>query len=159
VDDLAIHFRRTRAAVLRHIMRWGLSRERMAALDQGEPQGPVRHLYCYVDADLYQAVQQASTALGVHLAPWLRQMVGHILITDFPASWQEARAEARAHDSPRYGRRFMLRLDDPTWEKLEALSAHFETSGAEIIRQLLAQTTPEVFPAHWQLRAVEPRHH
>jgi hypothetical protein len=49
----------------------------------------------------------------------------------------------------------MLRLDDPTWETLEALSTHFNTSGAEIIRQLLAQATPDTFPASWHLRVAE----
>jgi hypothetical protein len=49
----------------------------------------------------------------------------------------------------------MLRLDDLTWGKLEALSTHFETSGAEIIRQLIAQATPDTFPASWHLRVAE----
>jgi hypothetical protein len=73
----------------------------------------------------------------------------------FPASWQEEQADERSHDSRLYGMRFMLRLDDPTWEKLDAWSTHFETSGAAIIRQLLAQATPDTFPASWHLRAAE----
>jgi predicted DNA-binding protein len=143
VDDLARHFHRPRAAVLSQIMRWGLSREPGGALDQGASQGPVRHLYLYVDSDLYEAVQKAATAAGVTTAPWLRHMVRHIRLTDFPASWQAEHSDERSHDSRRYGKRFMLRLDEPTWERLDALSTHFETSGAEIIRQLLAQATPD----------------
>jgi hypothetical protein len=49
----------------------------------------------------------------------------------------------------------MLRLDGPTWETLDALATHFETSAAEIIRQLIAQATPDTFPAGWHLRMVE----
>src|SRR5262245_24972110 len=89
VDDLARHFRPPLAAVLSHMMRWGLSREPGGALDQGASQGPVRHLYLYVDADLYEAVQKAATTAGVTTAPWLRHMVRHIRLTDFPASWHE----------------------------------------------------------------------
>ncbi len=56
----------------------------------------------------------------------------------------------RFHDSRHYGKRFMMRLDDPTWEKLEELSTHFDKSAAEIIRQLVAQATLEDFPRAWQ---------
>jgi predicted transcriptional regulator len=134
VDDLARHFRQPRAAVLSHIMRWGLSREQRGALDQGASQGPVRHLSLYVPFELHARVQQAAAAAGVNTAPWLRHMVRHISVADFPASWQEEQAEERSHDSRRDGKRFMLRLDDPTWEKLDALSTYFERSAAAIIR-------------------------
>jgi hypothetical protein len=155
VDDLARHFRRPRAVVLSHIMRWGLSREPGGALDGGASHGPVRHLSLYVDANLYEAVRKAAAAAGLHTAPWLRQMVRHISMADFPASWHEGPAEERSHDSRRYGKRFMLRLDEPRRATLDALATHFETSGAEIIRQLLAQATPDTFPASWHRRVVE----
>jgi hypothetical protein len=61
-------------------------------------------------------------------------MIRQVTPEDFSASWHEGQADERSHDSRRYGKRFMLRLDDPTWEMLEALSTHFKTSGAEIIR-------------------------
>jgi hypothetical protein len=38
---------------------------------------------------------------------------------------------------------------------LDALAAHFERSTAEIIRQLLAQATPDTCPASWHLRVAE----
>jgi hypothetical protein len=44
----------------------------------------------------------------------------------------------------------MLRLDEPTREMLEHLSRHFKKSSAEIIRQLIAQATPEAFPMSWR---------
>jgi predicted DNA-binding protein len=125
------------------------------ALDQGASQGPVRHLYLYVDSDLYEAVRKAATTAGVTTAPWLRHMVRHIRLADFPASWEAEPSDERSHDSRIYGKRFMLRLNDPTWERLDALATHFERSAAEIIRQLLARATPDMFPASWHLRVAE----
>jgi predicted transcriptional regulator len=155
VDDLAGHFHQPRAAVLSHIMQWGLDRGAMDARDQGHAQGPVCHLYLYVHADLYEAVRKAATTAGVHLAPWLRQMVRHIPITDFPGSWQEERSETRSHDSRVYGARFMLRLDAASETTLQRLAEHFDVPRAAIIRHLLAQATPEAFPAGWHLRLAE----
>jgi predicted DNA-binding protein len=157
VDDLAGHFRQPRASVLRHILRWGLSHHQGGAPDQGPSQGPVRHLSLYVDAGLYEAVRKAAAAAGVTTAPWLRHLVRHICLADFPAGWQAAHVDERSHESRRYGKRFMLRLDEPTWATLEALSTHFERPAAEIIRQLLAQATPNTFPASWH-RRVAARH-
>jgi hypothetical protein len=82
-------------------------------------------------------------------------MVRQITIEDFPASWQEATPRERSHDSRTYGTRFMLRLDDSTQEKLEALSTHFDTSAAEIIRHLIAEADPKDFPTGWHMRAAE----
>jgi hypothetical protein len=155
VDDLARHFRQPRAVVLRHIMQWGLSREQGEALDQGASQGPVCHLYLYMDSDLYEAVQKAATTAGVHTAPWLRHIVRHIRMADFPPSWRAGQADGRPHESRRYGKRFMLRLDEPTWATLGAWSTYFERSAAEIIRQLLARATLDTFPASWHRRVIE----
>jgi predicted DNA-binding protein len=155
VDELAGHFRRPRAAVLRHIMQWGLGQGHTAPLEQGESEGPVHHLHLYVDVELHKGVEQAAAALGVDIAPWLRHMVRQVTMTDFPASWQEARVEARSHDSPRYRERFMLRLDESSRIRLQALVEHFGVSKADIIRQLLAQATPDTFPASWHRRVAE----
>jgi hypothetical protein len=88
VDDLAWHFHQPRAAVLCHIMQWGFGREPIGPLDQGESDGPVRHLYLYVASDLHARVEKAATTAGVTIAPWLRHMVRQMTIADFPASWQ-----------------------------------------------------------------------
>jgi hypothetical protein len=109
----------------------------------------------YVASELHQQVQQAAAALGVKTGPWLRQMIRQVTPEDFSASWHEGQVEERSHDSRRYGKRFMLRLDDPTWATLETLSTHFERSAAEIVRQLLARATPDMFPASWHLRVAE----
>jgi predicted DNA-binding protein len=67
------------------------------------------------------------------------------------------KAAEHSHDSRTYTERFMLRLDDLTREKLKNLSTHFDTSAAEMIRQLIAQAKPEDFPPSWQMRATERR--
>jgi hypothetical protein len=134
-------------------MQWDLSRERPAPINQGESQGPVHHLYCYVAADLYEQVEKAAAAASVKTAQRLRQMVRQIIITEFPPIWQRARSEERSHDSPTYGKRLMMRLDDPTREKLSGLSTHFDKPAAEIIRHPIIHATPEDFPKSWEMRA------
>jgi hypothetical protein len=84
VDDLAKHFHQPRAAVLSHIMHWGLNCEQTGPLDQGDAQGAVRHLYLYVESELYERVEKATMAVGMKIAPWLRQMVRQITISEFP---------------------------------------------------------------------------
>jgi predicted transcriptional regulator len=157
VDDLTKRFHQPRAAVLCHIMKWGLNRGQPETLDHGTSQGPVRHLHLYVEADLHGRVEKAAIAAGMKMAPWLRHMVHEITITDFPASWQEARSEMRSHDSRTYGMRFMLRLDEPSQTKLQQLVKQFGVSKAEIIRQLIAQANDEDFPKTWPTRAAEHR--
>jgi hypothetical protein len=156
VDDLARHFHQPRAAVLCHIRHWGLSREQTGPLDQGDAQGPVRHLYFYVPSDLRERVENTAAAAGMKVASWLRHMVRQMTVADFPASWQEARSEERSHDSLTYGTRFMLRLDEPSQIKLQQLVNQFGASKADIIRQLVAQANDEDFPKSWQMRAAEP---
>ena len=155
VDDLATRVDRPRAAVLCQIMAWGLSRAQPAHLDQDALQGPVHHLYFYVASELYEQVQQAATAAGVKIAPWLRHMVRQVTIQDFPASWQAATPRERFHDSRTYTTRFMLRLDESSQTKLQQLIKQFGASKADIIRQLIAQAEPEDFPPSWQIRAAE----
>lgn len=159
VDDLAQRFHQPRAAVLTSIMHWGLSREPPEPLDQGESQGPVHLLHLYVSADLHEHIKKAAAAAGLQIASWLRHMVRQVTIQDFPASWQEATPRERSHDSRHYGKRFMLRLDHPTQEKLEAFSKRFNKSAAEIIRQLIAHATIEEFPRAWRITGSPPRTH
>jgi hypothetical protein len=121
VDDLATRFHQPRAAVLSYIMHWGLRRGPIGTIDSGQLQGPVRHLYLYIASELHERVAKAATAAGVNITPWLRHMVREITISDFPASWQEVRSEARSHDSHTYGKRFMLRLDAASQTKLQQL--------------------------------------
>jgi hypothetical protein len=157
VDDLATHVHQPRAAVLCQIMHWGLRRGQTGPLDQGESQGPLRHLYLYVEAKLHEQVRNAAGRAGVKTAPWLRHMVRQISMADFPTSWQEATPRERSHDSRTYTERFMLRLDERSQTTLEQLVTQLGASKAEIIRQLITQAKPEDFPKSWHLRAAERR--
>lgn len=133
----------------------GLSRGPTEMRDDGALEGPVRHLYLHVDAELYTRAEEAAATAGVKIAPWLRSMVRQITLTDFPASWHEATPEERSHDSRIYGRRFMLRLDKISQTTLQQLITQFGTSKTHIIRQLIMQAAPEDFPRSWQIRAAE----
>jgi predicted DNA-binding protein len=159
LDDLAQHFHQPRAAVLCHIMQWGLSHDYTEPRDQGELHGPVRHLNFFVDTELHQRVETAAAAAGMKMAPWLRHMVRKNTIADFPTSWHGERSEERPHDSRTYGTRFMLRLDEPSQTKLQELVKQFGVPKAEIIRQLLAQAKTEDFPKSWHMKATEHRAH
>jgi hypothetical protein len=157
VDDLAKRFHQPRAAILCHIMHWGLNCEQTGPLDQGNVQGPVRHLHLYVESKLHERIEKEVIAAGVKIAPWLRHMVGQITMTDFPRSWQEERSPGRSHDSRSYGKRFMLRLDEPSQTTLQQLGKQFGASKATVIRQLIAQAHPEDFPPSWHIRDAERR--
>jgi hypothetical protein len=50
-----------------------------------------------------------------------------------------------------------IEVHDPTREKLEELSTHFNTSASTVIRHLIAQAEPEDFPNSWQTRSAESR--
>jgi hypothetical protein len=155
VDNLAERFQQPRAAVVCPIMRWGLSREQPETVDGGASEGPVRHLFLYAATELHDRVEKAANAVSMNIAPWLRSMVRQIILTDFPASWQEATSVERSYDSRIYGKRFMLRLDAPSQTKLQQLMQQFGASKAHIIRQLLVQAKPEDFPKSWHMRAAE----
>jgi hypothetical protein len=155
VDHIAKRFHQPQAAVVCHIMHWGLSRGPMEKIDQGDAQGPVRHLYLYVECELHQRAQKASIAVGMHIARWPLSMVRQITLADFPASWQEATLEERSHDSRTYGTRFIIRLDKISQTKLQQFITQLDTSKAQIIRQLLVQAKLEDFPKSWHMRAAE----
>lgn len=163
LEELAMASQRSRAAVLRQVMQWGLGQK-----------GPItyevpRHITSFffmVDAALHQQVREAAQSAGVDVAPWLRHMMRQIRKEDFPKSWQAGNTDRRkttgqrSHDSRHYGKRFMLRLEDQTWARLEELANYLGQSNAEVIRQLIVQAKLEQFPRSWQLAVKErrPRH-
>jgi hypothetical protein len=164
VDDLAKRFHQPRAAVLSSIMEWALSRGQAATRDGGEAEGPVCHLYLYVDTALHARVEQVASAAGMKIAPWLRAMVRQITIMDFPASWHAVvqhpttpSTRMRSQTSRHYDTPLMLRLDQPARGKLQGFVEHFGVSKAAVIRQLIAQSNAEDFPTSWHLRAAECR--
>jgi hypothetical protein len=72
LEDLARGFRQSRAAVLRHVMRWGLARVNIGVVDPH---------------DLHARVHAAARAVGGTVAPWLRHLMRQVEASDFPASW------------------------------------------------------------------------
>ena len=124
----------------------------------GDARGPIRHLFMTVDRELYRQMGEMAQAVGCSIAAWLRYWLRQVTVADFPAHWQAAAdtsAGSRSHDSCIYDTCFMLRLDAASDTTLRHLAEQFHVPRAEIIRQLLAQVTPETFPAGWHLRVAE----
>jgi predicted transcriptional regulator len=163
LEGLATAFHRSRAAVLRQVIRWGLERKMAGPVDGGKAPGPSRGPFLLIDSALHQQVQEAAKAAGVNVAPWMRHLMRQIRRSDFPQSWRAGQAGRRhptgqrSHDSRYYGTRFMLRLDAMARARLEALASHFDASQAELIRQLIVQATVEDFPPRWHLAVGERR--
>jgi hypothetical protein len=120
LEGLAATFQRSHAAVLRQVMRWGLSRGQPDQVPGDDPPDPVQHLFVLVDVDLHQQIVEAAKGVGMEVAPWLCHTVRLITPTDIHQRRQaghgdtRSRAHGRSHDSRTYGKRFMLRLDDQT---------------------------------------------
>jgi predicted transcriptional regulator len=168
LEELATRFRRSRAAVLREVMQWGLRRGPVARSERDDPHGPFQSLFFEVEAELHQQVGEAAKASGMGIAPWLRHLLREITMADFSPSWQAAaegtptpqtmpRVSQRSHDSRTYDQRFMLRLNRATGGKLQDLIERFRTSKAPVIRQLIAQARSEDFPHSWRMAVDEQR--
>jgi hypothetical protein len=84
--DLTVQFRRSRGAILRQVMRWGL-------VDTQEwtdaPSIPTRpHLVrILVEPPWLQQVQEATVTHGVPMAAWLQHTMHKVTREDFPLSW------------------------------------------------------------------------
>jgi predicted transcriptional regulator len=155
-------FGRRQSVVLRHVLEWGLTRGQGWKIDPGRTPGPARRVFLRLEPELRERVEEMATIAGGDISAWLRHAVQRVTVADFPASWQAASTEQkhapkRSHDSRQYGTRFMLRLDDASLGKLDAFTEFFHTSRAEVIRQLIMQATPKVFPKSWHLAAQERR--
>jgi predicted DNA-binding protein len=155
LEELATTFHRSRAAVLREVMRWGLGRGPVGKPERDDPQGPFHPLFFEVKAALHQQVGEAARGAGMDVAPWLRHLLREITVADFPASWRAggpARRPpkgGRSHDSRHHDHRLMVRLDAETRQRLERFSSHFHPSIAEVVRQLAAMAwTHERRPGH-----------
>jgi predicted transcriptional regulator len=154
--DLTRTFHRTRSAILRYVMQWGLTRTQGWTVDTAAPV-TVHPLSLLLEPDLLQYVHEAAAAHRTTVAAWLRQAMRLVTIDDFPGSWQAGMSDVQSHDSHTYGQRFMLRLDETTVQKLHELVAQFGRSRAEIIRQLITQATVEGFPESWHIAVAERR--
>jgi predicted transcriptional regulator len=159
LEQLASTFHRKRSATLRYVMQWAISQSCGWAIDQS-PVVAVPPVPVLLEPELLQRVQDAAAVHGATVAAWIRHAMRQVSRADFPPSWHPEAAQddrPRSHDSRDYGQRFMLRLDETTAQKLQQLVERFARPRAEIIRQLVAQATPEDFPEHWQLAAEENR--
>jgi predicted transcriptional regulator len=119
--------------------------------------GTGRTLSMLLEPELLQQMQEAAAVYGASMAAWLREAVRRVTRDDLPDSWRTGVIGGRSHDSQTYGKRFRLRLDETTTQKLQEFVEQFGRSRAEIIRQLVAQATPEAFPTSWRLAAAEHR--
>jgi predicted transcriptional regulator len=156
LEELAAAFHRTRSAILRHAMPWGLTQTRGWTVDRAVP-GTVRTVGMLLEPELLQQVQEAAAVHGATIAAWLRQAMRRVTIEDFPKSWRAEEIVIRSHDSGYDQRRFMLRLDDETSKKLDTLTRGFDRPAAEVIRQLIAQAKAEDFPPSWHFAVAERR--
>jgi predicted transcriptional regulator len=155
LEELARTFHRKRAAILRYVMQWEVTHAQTWTLVPSIPDRP--HLvHMLVDPNLLQQVQAAAAAYGADVAAWERHAMRQVTPEDFPESWRAEDIAIRSHDSDYYDQRFQLRLDPATQRKLETFMQAFHRSAADVIRQLIAQATPEAFPQSWHL-AVEER--
>jgi predicted transcriptional regulator len=153
-------FRRSQSEVIRQVLQWGLTHGQGWQLDRGRRPAP-HHIVVRLEPELRHQVEAAARAAGGDISAWLRHAVRQVTVADFPASWQAARREptargsTRSHDSRHYRKRFMMRLDDASTRKLDELAQHFDRSTADVLRQLIAQASPNVFPKSWRLAAEE----
>ena len=152
LEALAKTFHRKRAAILRYVMQWGVAHTQRWTIDPSIPTRP-HLLHMLVEPELLHQVQYAAGSYGVTVASWLRQAMRQVTLEDFPASWRTGATAVRSHDSRYYHCPFMLRLDAETAARLVTLTQALHRSATEVIRQLIAQATPEDFPESWHLAA------
>ena len=88
LEDLIAHVHRSRTAVLRQVMQWGLSRPQMGTVDAGDAPGPVTHLFVTVAPELHEQMRRPAATAGFSSAAWLRHLLRQITRADFPESWQ-----------------------------------------------------------------------
>jgi hypothetical protein len=87
IEELAGTFHRTRAAVLRSVMQWGLAQSRGWIVDRSIP-ASVHLVHVLVEPAMMQHVQNAAVTHRVSVAAWLRHATRQITQADFPASWR-----------------------------------------------------------------------
>jgi predicted transcriptional regulator len=154
LDDLAFACHRKRSAILRCVMQWGLGHAGGWTIDQSHVVA-VPPVAVLLEPELLQRVQEAAAAHGTSIAAWLREAMRRVALEDFPASWRVGETAGRLHDSGHFDRKYQLRLDEATSRQLAALTHTFHRPAADVIRQLIAQATPEDFPPGWHLAVAE----
>jgi predicted transcriptional regulator len=85
LEDLAKTFHRTRAAVLRYAMQWGLTQTQSWSVDMVVP-ATVHPLSLLLEPDLLRQVQEAAVAQGASVAAWVREAMRRVTDDDVPES-------------------------------------------------------------------------
>jgi predicted transcriptional regulator len=150
LEELAAVFHRKRSPILRSVMQWGLTQTRGWTVGMAVP-ASMHPVPVLLEPELLRQAKEAAAVHGATVAAWVRHALRQVAIEDFPESWRAGELASRSHDLRYFGQRFMLRLDETTTQKLQRLVEQFAKSRAEIIRQLIAQATPEDFPPSWHL--------
>jgi predicted transcriptional regulator len=156
LEELANTFHQKCAAIVRYAMQWGIRHSEGWTIAPSNP-ASVSLVHVLVEPALMAQVQEAAAGHGASVAAWVRCALRQVTLEDFPASWRTGETAPRSHESGYYHRPFMLRLNDETSAKLATLAQTLHRSAAEVIRQLIAQATPEVFPESWHMAAQERR--
>ena len=155
LEELAYTSHPKRAAILRFVMQWGLTRTQGWTVDRIIP-ASVHLVPLLVEPAMLQQVQAAANAHGADVAAWERHAMRQVTPEDFPASWRPGGTTRRSHESGYYHRKLGLRLDTVTSHKLEMLTHTFDRPAAEVIRQLIRRAKLEDFPPSWQMAVDEP---
>jgi hypothetical protein len=125
LEALATALHRKRSAILRYVMQWALAHTTAWTIDASIADRP--HLvHILVEPDPLHQVQEAAESHSVPVAAWLRQAMRQVTLEEFPASWREGKSVPRSHESGYYDRKFGLRLDAVTSDKLEVLTQTFD---------------------------------
>jgi hypothetical protein len=155
-EALTTTFRRKRAPILRYVMRWGRSHSGGWTIDEFLP-AAVHLVHVLVEPALLQHVQTGAGHHKVRAAVGLRQALRLITPEDFPPGRRAGETASRSHDSGHDQRRFMLRFDGATSDKLATLAQAFDRPAAEVLCQRIIQAMVAAFPQSWHLAVAERR--
>jgi hypothetical protein len=86
-------FRRSRAAVLRQVLEWGLTHGQGWTLDRHRPLSRAQRVSLRLEPEQRERVEDAATTAGGDISAWLRHAVQRVTVADFPASWQATSSE------------------------------------------------------------------
>jgi len=137
-------------------MQVGLGHSQGWTLDLSIP-ASAHLIHIMVEPTLMHHMRDAAAAHHIRVAAWLRHAVRQVTRDDFPASWLAGDIPARSHESGYYYRKFQVRLDADTSQKLEELTRAFHPPTADEIRLLVAQANLQDFPESWRMAADEHR--
>jgi hypothetical protein len=96
---------------------------------------PVHSLVVCLAPAVRSKVHTTARAAGGDASAWVCHLQHQVSLAD-----------ARSRESREDGTRDRMRVDGPTRQKLDELSAHVRTSITEVIRQSVAQARPKDAP-------------